>query len=111
MVADIVHAMSTSGQGNAGNGESQIMSLIPLVAIVIIFYFLLIRPQHKERKRVQEMLDSLKAGDNVVTTGGILGTIHSIDNDIVQLKISDKVKISVLRSFIRGLHDGKIEKD
>lgn len=89
-------------QGSDSAGASFNM-LIPFVLIFVIFYILIIRPQNKERKRHQELLDNLKSGDRVVTAGGILGTIHSVTDDSVQLKIGEKTKITVLRSSIRGL--------
>src|SRR5712691_6630873 len=58
------------------------MQLVPLVAIFVIFYFLLIRPARKRQKDVQKMLDELKSGDKVITSGGLLGTVMAIDRDI-----------------------------
>lgn len=87
------------GQGNAW------MQMVPLVVIFVIFYFLLIRPARNRQKQVQKMLDALKTGDKVVTSGGILGTVVGLDSGIVQLRISDKVKVDVTRSAIVGLQD------
>lgn len=87
------------GQGNAW------LQMVPLVVIFVIFYFLLIRPARNRQKQVQKMLDALKTGDKVVTSGGILGTVVGLDAGIVQLRISDKVKVDVTRSSIVGLQD------
>ncbi|MBN1356323.1 preprotein translocase subunit YajC [bacterium] len=104
MFSQAVHAMAQGGQPAAGGSEAGFQFLIPMVLVIFIFYFLIIRPQQKERKRHQQLLSELKAGDSVVTTGGIIGTIHSVSDQVVQLKLNDKTKISVLRSAIRGLH-------
>jgi len=89
------------GQGQA----SPWLQFIPLIAIFGIFYFLIIRPTRTRQKLVQKMLDALKNGDKVVTSGGLLGTVVGIDKGIVQLRIADKVKVDVTRSAIVGLQD------
>src|SRR5262245_53086097 len=89
------------GQGQA----SPWLQFIPLVAIFGIFYFLIIRPTRTRQKLVQKMLDALKNGDKVVTSGGLLGTVVGIDRAIVQLRIADKVKVDVTRSSIVGLQE------
>ena len=89
------------GQGQANAW----MQLVPLVVIFVIFYFLLIRPARTRQKQAQKMLDSLKSGDKVVTSGGLLGTVVGIDKAIVQLRIADKVKVDVTKSSIVGLQD------
>jgi len=70
------------------------------IAIFVIFYFLLIRPQQKSQKRHKELLSNLKKGDQVVTSGGIYGTIAKLRGDVVLLQIADQVKIRVARSAI-----------
>jgi preprotein translocase subunit YajC len=87
------------GQGNPW------LQFVPLVAIFVIFYFLLIRPARTRQKLVQKMLDALKSGDKVITSGGLLGTVVAIDKGIVQLRVADKVKVDVTRSSIVGLQD------
>jgi preprotein translocase subunit YajC len=67
----------------------------PVVLVFVIFYFLLIAPARKKQKRHQEMLNELRAGDRVVTQGGIYGTISGVSDNVVQLKIADQVKIDV----------------
>jgi len=89
------------GQGQANSW----LQLVPLVVIFVIFYFLLIRPARTRQKLVQKMLDALKSGDKVVTSGGLLGTVVAIDKGIVQLRIADKVRVDVTRSSIVGLQD------
>jgi preprotein translocase subunit YajC len=80
-----------SGQG--------ISSFIPLILIFVIFYFFLIRPQQKKVKEHKKMVESLKRGDKVITTGGIVGSIERIiDDDKVEVSISDDVKVEVVRA-------------
>ena len=89
-----------------GQGQTNAwLQMVPLVVIFVIFYFLLIRPARHRQKQVQKMLDSLKTGDKVVTSGGLLGTVVGLDTGIVQLRISDKVKVDVTRSSSVGLQD------
>ena len=74
-------------------------SLIPLVLIFVIFYFFLIRPQQKKVKEHKKMVENLKRGDKVITSGGIVGSIERIiDNDKVEVSISDDVKVEVIRA-------------
>ena len=89
------------GQGQGSNW----VQFVPLVVIFGIFYFLLIRPARTRQKMVQKMLDALKNGDKVITSGGLLGTVVGLDKGIVQLRIADKVKVDVTRSSIVGLQD------
>lgn len=102
-------AMTGPAQQGAGSGGG-LGVLAPFVIIFVIFYFLIIRPQAKERRKLQEMLDNLKSGDRVITAGGIMGTIHSVTDTSVELKIAEKVKITVLRSSIRGLQGSDIKE-
>lgn len=76
--------------------------LILMVLMVGIFYFLLIRPQQKKAKEHKALLDNLKKGDRVITSGGIIGIVVNIDDQIVNLEIADKVRIEMARSSIAG---------
>ena len=80
----------------SGSGIGQ---FIPLILIFVIFYFFLIRPQQKKAKEHKQMVESLKRGDKVVTSGGIIGTVERIiDNDKVEVLISDNVKVEITRT-------------
>jgi len=74
--------------------------LVMMVVVMGIFYVMLILPQQRQRKKLQEMLGALKSGDKVITNGGIYGTISGIDGETVILKIADQVKIRIARSAI-----------
>lgn len=76
---------------------------LPLILIMVIFYFLMILPAQRRQKKTAEMLSSLKNGDKVITNGGIYGTIVGLESDSVQLRIAEQVKIKVSRSAIQGL--------
>ena len=79
--------------------DPAIGQFIPLILIFVIFYFFLIRPQQKKVKDHKAMVESLKRGDKVVTSGGIVGTIERvIDNEKVEVKISDNVNVEVVRA-------------
>ena len=80
----------------SGSGIGQ---FIPLILIFVIFYFFLIRPQQKKVKEHKLMVENLKRGDKVVTSGGIVGSIERvIDNDKVEVSISENVKVEVIKS-------------
>ena len=79
----------------SGSGFAQ---FIPLILIFVIFYFFLIRPQQKKVKEHKAMVESLKKGDKIVTTGGITGTItRVVDNDKIEVEISENVTVTVVR--------------
>jgi preprotein translocase subunit YajC len=72
----------------------------PIGLMVLIFYFLLYRPQKKEQNRRKEMLDNLKKGDKIITAGGIYGTITALNEKAVTLRIAEKVEIDLARTSI-----------
>ena len=79
-----------------GSGIGQ---FIPLILIFVIFYFFLIRPQQKKVKEHKAMVESLKRGDKVVTSGGITGTVERlVDNDKVEVEIAENVKVEIVKS-------------
>ena len=86
----------------SGSGFSQ---FVPLILIFVIFYFFLIRPQQKKVKEHKSMVENLKRGDKVITSGGITGTIDRvIDNDKVEVEIAENVKVEIIKSTgIQGL--------
>jgi len=76
------------------------ISFAPFIAIMVLFYFLMIYPQNKERKKREEMLRSIQRGDRVLTRGGIYGTVADIKEEILILKINENNKVEVDRSFV-----------
>jgi len=93
----------------SSSGAAAIANFLPIVAIGLVFYFLVIAPANKQRKKTAEMLSTLKKGDRVVTSGGIYGTIQGVEADAVYLKIADNVKVKVARSAITGIVAGESE--
>ena len=79
--------------------DQGIGQFIPLILIFVIFYFFLIRPQQKKVKEHKFMIENLKRGDKIVTSGGIIGTIQRIiDNDKVEINISENVNVEIIKS-------------
>ena len=78
-------------------------SLVPLGLLVVVFYFVLIRPQQKKAKAHRQLLSNLQKGDNVVTSSGIYGQITGITDTTVTLEIAEKVRIKVSRSAVAGV--------
>ena len=91
-----------------GSGIGQ---FIPLILIFVIFYFFLIRPQQKKVKEHKLMVEGLKRGDKVITTGGIIGSVERIiDNEKVEVKISENVSVEIVRaSGIQSLVNNTVE--
>jgi len=79
-------------QGAQGQSPNFLVSMLPFLIIMVLFYFLLIRPKQQEQKKHETMLQSLKKGDRVLTTGGLYGSVVGIKENIVVLKIADNVK-------------------
>ena len=85
------------------NGQG-IAQFIPLILIFVIFYFFLIRPQQKRVKDHKAMVASLKRGDEIITSGGIIGTIDRVmEDDRIEVIIGDNVKVQIIRSTITSL--------
>ncbi len=84
-----------------GSGLAQ---FIPLILIFVIFYFFLIRPQQKRVKDHKAMVESLKRGDEIITSGGIIGTIDKVmEDDRIEVLIGDNVKVQIIKSTITSL--------
>jgi preprotein translocase subunit YajC len=95
---DLIFALSGSGTGEGS--PSLFTSLIPILLIFVIFYFLLIRPQQKKQKQHQGMIAAIKKGDRIVTNGGIYGTVADVKEHIIVLRIAENVKIELVKSSI-----------
>lgn len=89
-------------QAAAPQAPSILDMALPLVLIFFVFYFIMWRPQAKRQKEHDTFLGALKSGDEVVTAGGIIGTIKSIDDKVLTLEVAKGTKIRVLKSQIRG---------
>jgi preprotein translocase subunit YajC len=95
-----------------GGGGSAIYQLLPILAFFFILYFFLLRPQIKQQRAHQKLVDNLKKGDKVITSGGVWGDVDAVEAGAVLLKINDKTKIKVNRSAISGFQpEPKAETD
>lgn len=101
--------VSTQAQASATGQSNPLMSLMPIALIFVIFYFLLIRPQKKQQKDHATMLEGLAKNDDVVTSGGIFGTIVNLQDDVVTLRVDDNTRIKVTKGSISKLKKKKDE--
>ena len=90
-----------------GENMEGLTSLLPIIIMFAIFYFLLIRPQQKKQKQIKEMQDNLKKDDRIITIGGLHGTIDSLDEDKVVIKAGDGSRLTYDRTSIREVVDSE----
>jgi preprotein translocase subunit YajC len=100
MFNDLAYAMGGLGGGGSQGGLG---AFLPLILMFVVFYFLLIWPQQKKAKAHRQVLANLQKGDNVVTSGGLYGTITGITDTVVTMEIAEKVRIKVARNSIAGV--------
>ncbi len=102
---------SSGGAPSPCGSMSSPTSIIMMVVMFAVFYFLLIRPQQKKAKERQKMLDAIQKGVEVVTNGGIIGRVTGISDKTLTIEISEKVRVRVLRSQVGGLYSAdNVEK-
>mgnify|MGYP005806873993 FL=1 len=101
MFASVAHAMGTSGAAAEGGA---LMQFVPLIAMLAIFYFLLIRPQQKRARQHKSMLESLKKGDQVLTSGGLMGRITDIDGDVLTVDLGS-TSVNIGRAYVVSVID------
>ncbi len=94
-------------QAGGNSTAAFLIQVLPIAAIFLVFYFLVIGPANKQKKKTQEMLNSLKKGDRVVTSGGIYGTVQGVEPEVIYLKIADNVKVKVARSAITSVQSAE----
>lgn len=97
LVAQAPGATPTQGAANP------LVNFMPIILIFGIFYFLLIRPQQKKQKEHQSMLKAIKKNDNVITSGGIHGTVVNVKDTTFTLRVDDNVKLEISKSAVSGL--------
>ena len=93
---------SAYAQG-AAPGGSDLMTFLPMIAIFVVFYFLLIRPQQKKAKEAKAMLEALQKGDEIVTAGGLLGKISKLNDQYATIEIAPNTEITVQRQAVSQL--------
>jgi len=89
--------------GTATSGSSSLMTFAPLLIMILIFYFLIMRPQSKKQKETKAMLEAVKKGDKVTTIGGIRGTVDNVKDDIVSVRVDGTTKIDFIKSAISSV--------
>ena len=103
--AQTATAQAPKAQGNP------LISLMPIFLIFIVFYFLLIRPQKKNQKQHAKMIEDLKKNDEVITSGGLYGTIVNIQEDIITLRVDDSTRLKIQKSSVSKLKKPKAESE
>ena len=102
----MTHAFTFLAQaGGTATAPAAWLQFVPMVLILVVFYFLLVAPMRKRQRELQSMIDKLQKGDRVVTSGGIHGEIAAIEGAVVHLKIADQVKVRVSKSAITQVED------
>ncbi|KRC80089.1 preprotein translocase subunit YajC [Sphingomonas sp. Root241] len=103
-----------AGAAQSGSTAGAIVSLLPLVLIFVVFYFLMIRPQQKRMKALQDAVGGVKKGDTVVTAGGLIGKVTKVDETEVELELGTNVKVRAIKATlaeVRPLGGGKPAND
>lgn len=91
--------------------QSMLGMFLPLIAIIVVFYFFMIRPQMKRQKETQKFRDALQKGDKVVTNGGIYGRIDEIKDQIIMLEVAPNIKLKVDKSVVlKDMSDAPVAK-
>jgi preprotein translocase subunit YajC len=102
MFSSVTYLMAQVAQSPSQQAPSPLVTLMPFILMFVIFYFLLIRPQQKKQKEHQRMLSEIKKNDEVVTSGGIHGTIVNVKDKTFMLRVDDNVKIEISKSAVAG---------
>lgn len=103
-MTEIAHSFLFLAQAN-GAAPPAWMQFVPMLLILLVFYFLLVAPMRKRQKELQARVEALQKGDRVVTSGGLHGEVAAIDPAVVHLKIADGVKVRVAKSAITQIED------
>ncbi len=91
---------TTAAAGASGGLESQLLGFLPIVGLMVLFYFLMIRPQQRRMKQHQEMVRGVKRGDTVVLNSGVIGKVSRVDDAEVAVEIAQGVNVKVVKSMI-----------
>ena len=103
-------AMAQTAGGGGGPTANPLISFLPFIFIFVIFYFLLVLPQQKKAKARKAMIEALKKGDRVTTTGGMIGTVTNLAPNVVTLQIAEGVRVKVGRNYIEEIAAEDAEK-
>ena len=99
---DMAYAMGPTPQAGSGQGgpAGLFTSLVPLILIFVIFYFLLIRPQQKRAKEHKTMIENLKKGDKIITSGGVYGVIEAVGTNTITIKVAENTKVKIGKAYV-----------
>jgi preprotein translocase subunit YajC len=109
MIFGTVFAAAQAQSQAPAPGGNLMGMLLPFILVFVIFYLLIIMPQRKKQKKHMEMVESLKAGDRIITTAGIFGTVMGVEKDRIELKIAANVKIEITKSAVGVILKDKAE--
>lgn len=109
-MVEIAYASGEAAQAAAQGGGFWNNPLFPIILMIGVMWFLLIRPQQKKQKEHKEMLGNLKKGDRIITSGGIHGRITAVVENTLTVEIADKVRVKVSRSHVAGLAQAGAQK-
>jgi preprotein translocase subunit YajC len=103
-MATTLYAMAPAPAGQGSSGPAALVQFLPLVAIFVLFYFILLRPQQKAQKQRQEMVKQLKPGDQIVTSSGMYGIVVKVnEDDTLQVRIAENVNVKMARAAVDAL--------
>ena len=112
MFESVLNFFIPNAYAQAAGGDAGFAGLLPIIVLFVVFYFLLIRPQQKRAKEHRAMVEALGKGDEVVTNGGLGGTITKLSDNFVSLQIADNVTVKVQRGAVGSLlPKGTLKKD
>jgi len=100
MFATPAYAQAAGAAGQSGGAAGAIVSLLPLVLIFVVFYFLMIRPQQRRMKALQDSVTAVKKGDTVVTGGGLIGKVTKVDEHEVEIELGTNVKVRAVKATL-----------
>jgi preprotein translocase subunit YajC len=103
-------ALALAGSAPQSGEPNPMASLVLMVVIFSIFYFVLIMPMRSKQKKLEQLIKGIKPGDKVVITPGIFGTVVAVEEDSFQVRVDEKTKLKVLKSAIAGLQGQPLEK-
>lgn len=96
-------AFASPNAGAGGESPSPLVTMLPLVLIFVVFWFLIIRPQKKQQDQRKAMISAVKRGDKIVTNGGLFGEVKDVKQDRLVVTIADGVKVEIAKSAISGV--------
>ncbi|MCR4580363.1 MAG: preprotein translocase subunit YajC [Treponema sp.] len=102
--------LQATGTAGSASASASLLTFLPVIFIFVIFYFFLIRPQNKKQKETEKMINALKKGDKVITIGGIHGTVSSVKEKTIIVKVDDGCKIEFNRTAISSVELSDAEK-